>query len=136
MIDYTEFRRQIENFIEANYTGSLPVRYENTTFQAANTEHISFRDLGDIAVEPMEIGGSINVSDGAFAIEILTALGEGTEKARLVATELDTMFNIGLDNVAFRDRELKSVGEVDEAPLYQHNLIVPYRYIYGQNDST
>jgi hypothetical protein len=135
MIDYTELRRTIEVFISSNFS-DVPVRFENTFLTKEDEEHISILDSGDLTSEPLEMGmGAPSLMSGLLTIEIFTYVGKGTQKARQIASSLDTIFNDSIDGITFDERELRSVGVENDAPFYKHVLNVPYKYFYGQNDS-
>jgi hypothetical protein len=132
MKDYTVVRRVIEKLIDDYYTGSLTLVFENTFMSATNEEHITIVDEGDVYVEPMEIGGNISRNQGIVTLGIFTEIGQGTEKARQIASDLDVLFETAADDIAFGEREFKAVGMTAGSPFYQHNLLVPYQYFYGQ----
>lgn len=135
MKDFTVVRRVVEKLIEDNYIGPLTLVFENTFLSAVDEEHIKIVDEGDIFVEAMEIGGTISNSSAVLILGIFTEVGQGTEPARIVATDLDAIFNIGVEGIAFGEREFRVVGLTESSPLYQHNLLVPYRHFLGQDDS-
>lgn len=135
MKDYTVVRRVIEKLIADNYAGDLTLVYENVFLESVDEEHITIIDEGDVYVDRMEIGSSISRNAGMVVLGIFTARGEGTAKARQEASALDLLFNQEVDGITFGEREFKVIGADEEAPLYQHNLLVPYTHFYGQEDS-
>lgn len=135
MKDYTVVRRVIEKLIADNYTGDLTLVYENTYLEAVDEEHITILDEGDVYVEAMEIGSPISRNKGLIVLGIFTAVGSGTLKARQEAVKLDSIFNTAVEGISFGEREFRVIGSDPEAPLYQHNFIVPYEHFYGQEDS-
>jgi len=134
--DYTIVRRVIEKLISDNYEGDLELVYENVYLESVDVEHITIVDEGDVEVSSMEMGADISQNIGMIVLGIYTAVGEGTQKARLVATELDGIFSTEVDGIYFDEREFRVIGADADSQLYQHNFYVPYRHFYGQEDST
>lgn len=134
MNDYTVVRQVIEGHIAANFT-TLPIVYENVGLTDTTAEHIKIIDEGEIVVTPVAMGSDVKMAESEVVIGIFTALGTGTLKARQIASELDALFNDDIAGISFKERAFKTVGEREDSPFYEHNLIVPYVNFYGQNDS-
>lgn len=133
MIDYTYVRRTIENYLGDNFT-TLPIVFENTTLEEEDAEHITLIDT-DVASESMGMGDPAKLINGLVTIMIYTQIGSGTDTARAVASEILEMLNDIGEPIAFTESLFNSIGLVEDQSLYQHNLSIPYSYIYGQDDS-
>ncbi len=133
MIDFSAFRSAIETFISQNFD-TVPIVFENTAVETVNTEHIEVYDQ-QTESSLVEMGITDTFVEGILTIRIFTAIGEGTEKAGRIASELVALFNVTtIAGVSFSEPVFKSIGEEKKRPLYQHALLFPYSYVYGQNN--
>lgn len=134
MIDYTSVRQAIEVLINEELEDVLVV-FENTATEPVNVEHIEVFDETNRS-DAMELGGVVQRVHGLLTITIFTTAGSGTERAREIATAVDTVLSSSdVDGLSFQGSELYSVGYTKSGHLYQHNLITPYSYFYGQDES-
>ena len=131
MIDYTGVRKSIETLIDTNLSEVLVV-FENTAVGPVNVEHIEVYDETNSAAT-MEIGGGVRRVHGLLTVAIFTEAGIGTDRAREIASSIDLILRTpDVDDLDFQGSELYSVGYTKSGHLYQHNLITPYSYFYGQ----
>ncbi len=133
MIDFSAFRSSIETFISQNFD-TVPVVFENTAVEPVNTEHIEVYDQ-QTESSLVEMGVTDTFIEGVLTIRIFTAIGEGTDKAGTIASELVALFSVTtITGVDFSEPIFKAIGEEKKRPLYQHALLFPYSYVYGQNN--
>ena len=131
MIDHTEIRRLIENKISGSSL-TLPVEFENTLISPDDVAHIGVV-LTDVHSQPACMGNSRMVN-GMVVIEIYTKLGTGTKLARETASFLCDLLKgeDSVEGVIFEGGgELISMGASEGSSLYQHNLMIPYIFQYG-----
>lgn len=129
MIDYTELRGLVEGYIGKEFR-TLPVIYENT-FTGPEEEHVEI-SLDDVSGSTEAIGSSKYFVTGLLIVEIYTKKGNGTQKAREVASELSALiYPDCIPGVYFEEKIFNSVGPIAETNLYKHILTVSYSYLYG-----
>ncbi len=134
MIDYTTVRETVEVYLNANFS-TLPIRFENTLLEANNSGYVDIIDT-DITSSTMDMSvGETKLVEGLLSINIFTQAGSGTELAREAASSLVGLLDDMNVSIEFKSATFMSIGLVEpEKHLYQHNLSVPYSYIYGQDD--
>lgn len=131
MIDYTDFREKIENYLKDNFS-TVNIVFENTIPVAGEKIILSETDSSS---ELVEMGSNNRVVYGNLIIDIDTKYGIGTDKARSIASEISELLYSGcITGVTFKEPEFSSVGRLEGADLYRHNLVVPYTYVYGTDE--
>lgn len=148
MIDYTVFRQLIESFLVTNYN-TTALMLENTGLMLNRPvgeedndwiEHVQVFDQNNGRGDFLGLGDAMHQTHGLMIFKILTKEGIGTERARVIADDLVTVMDnfptsVGVgcvvQQISFSPPELHSVGPVEGESAYQHNLVIPYTYIYG-----
>jgi hypothetical protein len=132
MIDYTNIRRLVEERI-ASISLIPPVVFENTDI-LQDAEHVEVTDE-DIESSPVCLGSSARFVTGKLIISIYTKQGVGTDRAREIASTICNNLASWDNPTIFlkREEEFFSVGKVEDSSMYQHNLIIPYNYQYGES---
>ena len=129
MIDYTTIRSVTEKYIDDNFS-TVPVVFENVKTDNSDVEHIETVDHQTDS-QPLEIGSTTLLITGILVIQIFTDVGIGTNRAKVIATELEDLLVGSTSGITFMEPELVSVGEVKGKHLYQHNLSISYTCVYG-----
>jgi len=130
ILDFTEFRRVVENHLSANFT-TCPVQYENTQLDKEGlTEWVAVFDK-PVFSESTGMGETSALTGGVLIIPIFTPLGTGTERSRQIAEALAAVLgNQELSGVALGAPELHNAPNNES--WYQQNLQVPYIAVMGQ----
>jgi len=132
MIDYTVFRATIEKYLHDNFT-TVTIVFENTVPPVG--ERIMISEI-DSSSEPVEMGSNLRIVNGNMVIDIDTEYGKGTNKAKQIASRLSTLLvSEAIPGVMFSEPEFSSVGRLEGADLYRHNIVFPYQYLYGGSDT-
>lgn len=132
MIDYTTIREKIETEISDNFTECV-VKYENVELEDSTVkEYIS-------VFERQSFGEAVSMDEtdfhygGIIIINIFTELGSGTARARTIAQSLsDLLSSQDIDGLQTQEPELRP-GEPNES-WYQHNLLIPYTTVTGDEN--
>lgn len=129
MIDYTTIREKVETEIGTNFS-TCPVKYENVplsphdaTTWVAIFDRQTFSESTGMAEDTFHLGGTI-------IINIYTELNTGTAEGRAIANELSNLLSSqDVDGLKFQTPELRP-GEPNDS-WYQHNLLIPYTTVTG-----
>jgi len=130
ILDFTEFRRVIENYIKANYTETA-IKYENVDLDTSDLdEFIAVFDKPSFA-ESTGMGETSSLTGGNLIIQIFTPLNTGTDRAREIADILATALDGEvISGVALSTPELHASPNSTE--WYQTVLQIPYITVMGQ----
>lgn len=129
MIDYTVFRRYVEEYLEAHST--LIIVKENTF---ADDNMIDFVRVIDKSIDSnqLEMGEDLQLSKRALVFKIYNPQGTGTDKARSMASEIANMVSeMNTDDIQFLPPEFDSEGIDEDTSFYVHSLIIPYFNVTG-----
>jgi hypothetical protein len=131
MIDFTEIRRAIEEILRDEFT-LTPIEYENVPLDDPDVEeYISmycFLDTSKI------VSPGVALSSGSVLIQINTPLGIGTERSKVIATELSSILsNRRIGPVETLEAELHSFPMEHTDVYFKQNLLIPYTYGMGNN---
>ena len=130
MLDYTEFRRLVENQLNTYYS-TTAIQLENTVLDKDGlTEWVAVFDKPTFA-ESTGMGESSYLIGGILVIPIFTPIGSGTERSRQIAESLVAVIgDTTLGGIILGTPELHSAPNNES--WYQQNLQVPYVAVMGQ----
>ncbi len=132
LIDFTTLRQVTESYIDANFS-TVPVRFENVGTLETVKEFISLRDQTSQS-EVGALGETASIVSGLLIIDIFTERTIGTQRSRLIASELATLLsNQTISFINYEVAELRTVGEIER--YFQQVLQIPYKYIYGAEET-
>jgi len=131
ILDFTEFRRVVENHLNANYS-TTAIQYENTGLDKEGlTEWVAVFDKPTFA-ESTGMGETSALTGGVLILPIFTPVGTGTERSRQIAEALAAVLgDTDLGGVSLGTPELH--GAPKNESWYQQNLQVPYVAVMGQD---
>lgn len=131
MIDYTTTRQIIESELSDNFT-TCDIQYENVPLMVDNPEsYIAVFDRQSFS-ESVSMDEDDAHMRGEIIIQIFTKLGTGTSGARDIAQDLtDLLSSKDLDGI-ITDTPMFISAQPNER-YYQHNLIIPYVMVTGEN---
>lgn len=125
---YQDERKDIESYLNTNFT-TTAIKFDNVNFdQRSKTEFV------DVFIRPgrkiaTTVGGDqiTYESRGQLVLSIFVKKGIGTDRARKIADDLQTLFlKKQVGSCTFESSELINVGEQEE--WYRNNLYLYYRW--------
>ncbi len=137
MIDFTTIRRTIETELNDNFS-TVPIMFENVGMpdQTDQDEFIAVEDQASFS-EGTGLGDTVTHLGGVILIKIYTTRGEGTQRSRVIATELATLLaDQQLTDISLQEASLHTAGDVDGSEYFLQVLQIPYSLLYGQNEAS